>query len=89
LNLTMVPLVKLLPDKVTAVPTPPLEGAKLEMAGAETKEKLDALLAVPPGRVTLIAPVLAPAGTVAVIAVELTAEKLVASTPLNLTAVTP
>src|SRR2546427_1297722 len=50
--------------------------------------KLEALVAVPPGVVTLIVPVVAPVGTVAVICVaELTVN--VAVVPLNFTAVAP
>lgn len=50
--------------------------------------KLDALVAVPPGAVTEIGPVVAPDGTVAVICVALTTVK-VAETPLKFTAVAP
>src|SRR5947208_6396251 len=50
--------------------------------------KLETLVAVPPGVVTLIVPVVAPVGTVAVICVaELTVN--VALVPLNFTAVAP
>jgi hypothetical protein len=50
--------------------------------------KLDVLVAVPPGVVTVIVPVVAPVGTVAVIFVsELTMKAAV--TPLNLTEVAP
>src|SRR5436853_5220832 len=51
-------------------------------------EKLAALLAVPPGVVTLIGPLVAPAGTVAVIAVAEFTVKL-ALVPLNSTAEAP
>src|SRR3974377_1509968 len=51
--------------------------------------KLLALVAVPPGGVTLIVPLVAPVGTVAVIWVaEFTAKEL-ALVPLNFTAVAP
>ena len=51
-------------------------------------EKLDALVAVPPGVVTAIGPLVAPEGTVAVICVaELTVK--VAAVPLNVTALAP
>src|SRR5438046_2660309 len=50
--------------------------------------KLPALLAVPPGVVTLIGPLVAPAGTVAVIAVAEPTVKL-ALVPLNSTALAP
>jgi hypothetical protein len=62
LKLTAVAPVKLAPLIVTAVPAGPLTGVKLAIAGAAVK--LDALVAVPPGVVTLIGPVVAPAGTV-------------------------
>jgi hypothetical protein len=55
--------VKFVPLIVTTVPTGPLVGAKLEMAGAT--KKLVPLVAVPPDVVTLSGPVVAPAGTVA------------------------
>jgi len=42
------------------------------MVGAATKVKLVALVAVPPGVVTVIVPVVAPMGTTAVIEVALT-----------------
>jgi len=47
------------------------------------------LVAVPPGVVTLIVPLVVPVGTVAVIDVAETTLKLLASIPLNLTAVIP
>src|SRR2546426_3746335 len=50
--------------------------------------KLPALLAVPPGVVTLIGPLVAPAGTVAVMVVAEPTVKL-ALVPLNSTAVAP
>src|SRR5439155_1137048 len=56
--------------------------------GAAVTVKLVALVAVPPGVVTLIAPLVAPLGTVAVISVsELTVKA--AATPLKATAVAP
>src|SRR6266478_49866 len=73
---------------VTLVPTGPLVGVKLVIAGGLITVKLPALVAVPPGVVTLIVPVVGPAGTVAWIEVaELTVK--VALTPLNATAVVP
>src|SRR5258706_4068777 len=74
---------------VTLVPTGPLVGAKLVMVGGlAVTVKAPLLLAVPPGVVTLIGPVVAPAGTVAVIEVaELTVK--VAPTPLTVTALAP
>ena len=63
MNLTAVAPVKLVPPIVTTVPTGPLAGVKLVILGATVK--LFALVAVPPGAVTLKGPVVAPAGTVA------------------------
>ena len=65
LNVTAVAPVKAVPLIVTLVPTGPLVGAKLLTVGAGTTVKLLALVAVPPGVVTLTGPVVAPAGTVA------------------------
>ena len=66
LNRTADAPVKLVPLMVTLVPTGPLAGAKLAIVGALTVTvKLLALVAVPPGVVTLSGPVVAPAGTVA------------------------
>jgi len=48
--------------------------------------KLAALVAMPPGVVTVIFPVVAPAGTVAVMVVAFTTLKVVAAMPLNCTA---
>ncbi len=72
LNLTVVAPAKAVPVKVMVVPTPPVVGVKLVMAGAATKAKLDALVAVPPTVVTLRVPLVAPMGTTAVIEVSLT-----------------
>jgi len=80
--------VKLEPLIVTAVPTGPLAGEKLAIAGALTTVKLPALVAVPPEVVTLSGPLVAPAGTVAWIAVAEVTVK-VALVPLNATAVAP
>ena len=71
---------------VTLVPTGPLVGEKLVIQGPTVKSV--ALVAVPPGVVTLIVPVVALAGTVAVICVSELKVK-VADVPLNLTDVTP
>ena len=65
LNLTAVAPMKFVPPIVTLVPTGPLAGAKLVIVGGFTTVKLPALLAVPPGVVTLSGPVVAPAATVA------------------------
>ena len=73
LNFTLVAPVKLVPVTVTAAPTTPLVGVKLEIEGAAAAvtEKFVAEDAVPLGVVTLIFPVLAPVGTVALICVAL------------------
>jgi hypothetical protein len=63
LNLTAVAPVKVVPVIVTTVPTSPLVGVKLVIVGDTVK--LVALVAVPPGVVTLSGPDVAPAGTVA------------------------
>ena len=65
LNLTAVAPVKFVPLIVTLVPTGPPVGVKLVIVGGLTTVKLLALVAVPPGVVTLSGPVVAPAGTVA------------------------
>jgi hypothetical protein len=80
--------VKAVPVTVTLVPTGPLAGVKDEIVGAGMTVKLEALVAVPPGVVTLMGPVVAPAGTVAVIWVaESTANE--AEAPLKRAAVAP
>src|SRR5881227_2912755 len=65
LKATRVAPEKLVPLMVTLVPTGPLAGVKLVIVGGLITVKLLALVAVPPGVVTLIVPVVAPAGTVA------------------------
>ena len=60
LNVTVVAPVKLAPLIVTLVPITPLVGVKLVIRGATVK--LVALVAVPPGVVTAIGPVVAVAG---------------------------
>src|SRR5437016_2943895 len=85
LKFTAEALVKLAPVITTLAPTPPLVGEKLVMEGGGTTVKLVALVAVPPGVVTMIVPVVAPEGTVAVICVVELTEK-VATVPLNFTA---
>jgi len=86
LNLTAVAPVKFAPLMVTLAPIAPLTGVNPVIRGATVK--LAALVAVPPGVVTLMGPVVAFAGTVAVICVLLFTVK-VAEAPLNLTAVAP
>ena len=64
LNLTAVAPLKLVPAIVTLVPTGPLPGVKPVIVGACSTVKFVALVATPPGVVTLSGPVVAPAGTV-------------------------
>ena len=65
LNATAVAPVKLVPLIVTLVPTAPLVGEKLVIAGPLVTVNALVLVAVPCGVVTLSGPVVAPAGTVA------------------------
>ena len=65
MKVTAVAPVKLVPLIVTVVPTAPLVGAKLLSVGGGITVKVLLLVAVPPGVVTLIGPVVAPLGTVA------------------------
>src|SRR3989442_15780831 len=65
LNVTAVAPVKFVPLIVTLAPTGPLAGVTLVIVGAGMTVKLVALVAVPPGVVTLTGPVVAPVGTVA------------------------
>src|SRR2546426_11520292 len=89
LTVTAVAPVKFVPLMFTLVPTGPLVGVKLVIVGAlATTVNVLALVAVPPGVVTLSCPVVAPADTVAWIAVPEVTVKL-ALTPLNVTAVAP
>src|SRR5207253_401693 len=79
-----------MPLRDTLLPTAPLVGVKLVSVGAlaVTVNAL-ALVAVPPGVVTLSGPVVAPLGTVAAIVVAELTVKLTALVPLNVTAVAP
>jgi hypothetical protein len=63
LNVTAVAPVKFAPTIVTLTPVGPLDGEKLVIVGGWVTVKLVALIAVPPGVVTLSSPVVAPAGT--------------------------
>ena len=66
LNVTAVAPVKFVPLIVTLAATSPLVGVTLVIVGAlAVTVKLLALVAVPPGVVTLSGPVVAPVGTVA------------------------
>ena len=85
---TAVAPVKSAPLIVTLVPSGPPAGVKFAIVGGFTTVKLVALVAVPPGVVTLGGPVVAPTGTGASIAVSEVIVKLVAL-PLNVTAVAP
>jgi hypothetical protein len=89
-NLTAVAPVKFVPLIVTVVPMGPLVGENDEIVGlaAVVTVNLESLVSVPPGVVTEIRPVAAPAGTVAVI---FEAETRVneAVVPANLTDVAP
>jgi hypothetical protein len=67
LNWTAVVPVKLVPVIYTVIPTVPRAGKKLVIAGMGMTVKLVLLIAVPPGVMTPIAPVVALAGTMAVI----------------------
>ena len=60
LNFTAVAPVKFVPVIVTLAPAGPLAGVKLVIVGGTGTVKLLALVAVPPGVVTLIGPVVAP-----------------------------
>jgi len=80
--------VKPLPVSVTLVPADPVIGAKSAMPGGGMTAKLVVLVATPPGVVTEIVPLVAPAGTFVVIDEELTTVK-VAAAPLKATALAP
>jgi len=68
LKATAVMPVKLVPIRVTGVPTWPVVGAKLEIVGAGgITVNVEADVAVPPGVVTEIVPDVAAAGTVLLI----------------------
>ena len=89
LNVTEVAPVKWFPSIVTLVPTGPLRGEKLPMAGAvPVTVKGPKLSSKPAGVVTRIFPVVASAGTVAVIRSSFTTENC-ALWPLNVTDVAP
>ena len=88
LNATVVAPLKPDPLIVTAVPTSPLAGDRPEMVGGLSTVNALALVAVPPGVVTLSGPLVAPAGTEVWITVSDDTVK-VAPTPLNVTAVAP
>jgi hypothetical protein len=86
LNRTPLTPAKWLPLIVTDVPTTPLDGEKPLIVGPVTV-KFEELVAVPPGVVTVILPVVAPEGTVAVTLPSFTKAN-VAEIPLNRTPLT-
>ena len=88
LKVTCVAPVKFVPEIVTAVPTPPEEGIKPEIAGGGITVNELLLVAVPPGVVTEMVPLVATAGTAALICVA-DALEIDAVVPLNVTAVAP
>jgi hypothetical protein len=90
-NRTAVAPVKAVPVIVTDVPVRPLVGENEEIVGAGTVTvKFVALVAVPPGAVTVIFPVVAPVGTFVSIRVPwVFTVNGTALTPLNRTAVAP
>ena len=65
LNVTAVAPVKFVPPIVTLDPTGPLVGVKLTIVGAGMTVKAVALVAMPPGVVTLSGPVVALVGAIA------------------------
>ena len=88
LKRTALALSKALPVSVTVAPTGPVAGAKRERPGGGITLNPVTLVAVPPGVVTEIVPLVAPAGAVVVIEVGLTTVKA-AAVPLKETALTP
>ena len=90
LNKTANASLRLVPLMMTAAPTGPLAGEIPVMVGVSTM-KLELLVAVPPGVVTVIGPVVAPIGTETVSCVaELTAiSNALTATPLKATALAP
>ena len=80
--------VKLVPVRVTLVPTGPLVGDRLARVGAGITVKATPLL-VPPGVVIVTLPVVVPGGTVAVAVVAFTTANVVAAVPLKLMPVAP
>src|SRR6476469_4359817 len=92
---TCVVAVKFVPSSVSVKAGPPttartgaIDASVGVRAGALTV-KLVALAVVPPGVVTPIVPLVAPAGTVKVMVVPFTTVKPVMATPFNVTAVAP
>ena len=88
LKRTLVAPVKFVPFTVTDVPTGPLDGVNEVIVGAGMTVKSLELVAVPPGVVTVMRPVVALVGTVVLICV-LDTTVNVADVPLNFTLVAP
>jgi hypothetical protein len=89
LKATAVAPVKLVPVMATEVPTGPLVGAKLLITGGASTVNMPADAAVPPGVVTVTAPVVVLLATVAVICVALLTVNVEAAFPPNATALAP
>jgi hypothetical protein len=89
LKATAVAPVRLVPVMTTEVPTGPLVGAKLVIAGGASTVNMPADAAVPPGVVTVTAPVVVLLATVAVIWVALFTVNVEAAFPPNATALAP
>ena len=90
LNATAVVLARFVPTIETTVPAPPLVGVNDEIVGAGGRTvKAVALVAVPPGVVTVILPDVAAGGTVAVTVVAVIPVNDDDGVPLKSTAVAP
>ena len=89
LNVTVVAPEKLVPWMSTLVPTGPLLGVYELIVGGDGATVKVPPVAVPPGVVTEIVPVVAPAGTCAVMSVGELTTKLGSGVPLNVTEVAP
>ena len=89
LKLTLLAPLNPVPAMDTLVPTGPLVGVNELIVGGKVTVNEDELVAVPPGVVTLIGPLVAPVGTCAVMSVDEMTAKLVSVAPLNLTLVAP
>ena len=88
LKVTAVGFQRSVPVIVTLLPGNPLAGSTLVMVGGVSSKEA-ALVAVPPGVVTEMGPLVAAAGTVALTRVSLSTSKSAAAWPLNRTAVAP
>jgi len=82
----LVAFAKFVPEIVTGAPSGPVAGSKaLIVGGGGITTKLDALAAKPPGVVTAMLPVVAPAGTRAMICKAVSELIVVAGAPPNVT----